>query len=62
VTVYGVIKNSLNAFLSVVLTEDNDGQESRKTRVIKGEGIFMVTETSQLVSCRYSANVFGDEM
>jgi hypothetical protein len=28
VIVYGVIKNSLNAFLSVALTEDNDSQES----------------------------------
>jgi len=40
VIVYGVIKISLNAFPSVVLTEDNDSQESRKTRDIKRRGHF----------------------
>jgi hypothetical protein len=36
----GVIKNSVNAFLSVILTQDNDSQENRRKRVIKRRGHF----------------------
>jgi hypothetical protein len=40
VIVYGVIKNSLDVFLSVILTLDKDNKESIRTLVIKMRGYF----------------------